>query len=105
MATPEVARVLTPGGTLGLLWNTRDLRVGWVARLATIIDRGDPAPNSYAAEPVVGAPFGRADHKSFEWCYALDETSLLDLVASRSFDHAIGRRSRGHARGGAGVIP
>ena len=36
-AVPEVARVLRPGGRLGLVWNTRDERLGWVRELGEII--------------------------------------------------------------------
>jgi ubiquinone/menaquinone biosynthesis C-methylase UbiE len=34
-AIPEVARVLRPGGRLGLVWNTRDERLGRVRALAS----------------------------------------------------------------------
>jgi SAM-dependent methyltransferase len=37
-ALDEIARVLVPGGALGLVWNTRDESVPWVARLSAIID-------------------------------------------------------------------
>src|SRR5579875_2254998 len=36
-AVPEVARVLAPGGRLGLVWNIRDERVDWVLRLSEIL--------------------------------------------------------------------
>ncbi|MFP5019423.1 class I SAM-dependent methyltransferase [Pseudonocardia phyllosphaerae] len=35
-ATPEIARVLRPGGVLACLWNGRDGDVGWVARVDEI---------------------------------------------------------------------
>src|SRR6185437_14170246 len=35
-AIPEVARVLRPGGRLGLVWNIRDERLGWVRELGQI---------------------------------------------------------------------
>ena len=36
-ATAEIARVLKPGGFLGLVWNVRDESVPWVARLTEIV--------------------------------------------------------------------
>jgi SAM-dependent methyltransferase len=36
-ALPSVARVLRPGGTLGLIWNLRDERVAWVERLTAVM--------------------------------------------------------------------
>lgn len=36
-ALAEIHRVLKPGGTLGLVWNMRDLTVPWVARVEAII--------------------------------------------------------------------
>jgi SAM-dependent methyltransferase len=49
-ALPEIARVLTPGGVLGGLWNVDDDRVGWVAELAAI-GKGGPTLSSWRATP------------------------------------------------------
>jgi len=37
-ALTEIRRVLIPGGVLGLIWNTRDTDVSWVAELGRITD-------------------------------------------------------------------
>lgn len=37
-ASAEIARVLRPGGTLGMVWNSRDETVGWVARFGATPD-------------------------------------------------------------------
>ena len=80
-AVPEVARVLAPGGRLGLLWNVRDDRADWVRRLDEIIGNRDGRSD---LEAVIGAPFGPARHESFAWTHRLGASTLLDLVASRS---------------------
>ncbi|SAK56973.1 biotin biosyntehsis-like protein [Caballeronia calidae] len=38
-ALDEIHRVLKPGGKLGLVWNLRDARVPWVAKLDAIVNR------------------------------------------------------------------
>ena len=38
----EFRRLLRPGGTLGLIWNLRDERVPWVARLSALTNAHDP---------------------------------------------------------------
>ena len=56
LAVPEVARVLAPGGRLGLLWNRRAEEEAWVAELSTIIgSRG--TPGSARHFPDIGPPF------------------------------------------------
>lgn len=83
-AVPEVARVLTTGGRLGLLWNIRDEREDWVRRLGEIMHRGDEqAMNS--SSPQVGPPFGAVERLDVPWTYRLTKAAVLDLVASRSY--------------------
>jgi SAM-dependent methyltransferase len=78
-AVPEVARILSPGGRLGLLWNVRDERSDWVRRLGEII--GSPERDRPAA---IGAPFGPVEQTEFEWAHPIGPPELLDMVASRS---------------------
>lgn len=82
-AVPEVARVLVPGGRLGLIWNTRDERVGWVAELGRLMDGGVSHMDS--ASPVVGPPFGPIERFDVEWSNTITRDGLIDLVASRSY--------------------
>ena len=82
-AVPEVARVLRPGGVLGLVWNSRDERVGWVAELGRIMAGG--VEHFDTANPPVGPPFLPIERRDFEWSYPLTPDALVDLVASRSY--------------------
>jgi SAM-dependent methyltransferase len=78
-AVPEVARVLSPGGRLGLIWNLRDERVDWVRRLGEII-----GSEQRDRQTTVGAPFGPVEIEHFEWRHRIGPEELVDLVASRS---------------------
>ncbi|MGB3234037.1 MAG: methyltransferase domain-containing protein [Mycobacterium sp.] len=80
-AIKEVARVLRPGGRLGLVWNTRDERMGWVKDLGQIIGRDDA--HSHTAD--LPAPFGDVERHQVEWTSYLTPQALTDLVASRSY--------------------
>ncbi len=80
-AVPEVARVLVPGGRLGLVWNVRDEREEWVRRLGRILHGNDDGRPS----PVVGPPFGPVERHDVGWRYRLDRDALIDLAASRSY--------------------
>ena len=80
-AVKEVSRVLRPGGRLGLVWNTRDERSGWVKDLGRIIGP-EHDPNS---EVALGEPFGDIKRHQVEWTSYLTPQALIDLVASRSY--------------------
>ena len=40
-AAAEFLRVVRPGGVIGLLWNVRDDRVGWMAAMSELVDGED----------------------------------------------------------------
>jgi len=82
-ASVEAARVLRHGGRLGLLWNSRDERVDWMAELGRIIEPGVAHMDS--ADPEVGRPFGPFEYTAFEWRNPMTPSQLIDLVASRSY--------------------
>jgi SAM-dependent methyltransferase len=81
-AIAEVARVLRPGGRLGLVWNTRDERLGWVKDLGRIIGHeNDP----FSEEVSLPGPFTDVARRHVEWTNYLTPQALIDLVASRSY--------------------
>jgi SAM-dependent methyltransferase len=85
-AVPEVARVLAPGGWLGMLWNFRDERYDVVAQLSTIMGSWESGDAGLARhEPEVGPPFGPLERHEVGWVYRVSPEALVDYVASRSY--------------------
>ncbi|MFI6983992.1 class I SAM-dependent methyltransferase [Embleya sp. NPDC050154] len=62
-AVPEAARVLRPGGRLGLVWNFRDVSVPWVAELDQILRDCAAAPTDDRQVEGVGALFGPVERQ------------------------------------------
>ncbi|MEO8815764.1 MAG: class I SAM-dependent methyltransferase [Mycobacterium sp.] len=83
-AVPELLRVLRPGGRLGLVWNTRDERLGWVKELGRIIGRED-ARDVVDAGVTLPEPFTGIESHQLDWTSYLTPQALIDLVASRSY--------------------
>jgi ubiquinone/menaquinone biosynthesis C-methylase UbiE len=101
-ALPQVARVLKPGGTLGLIWNIRDEREPWVERL-TVAMYGSEAESfvessvrqlqaedtslapGFGSAHIERGPFGEIESSVFDWKREFDRAGLLDLVRSRSY--------------------
>jgi SAM-dependent methyltransferase len=93
-ALTEIHRVLKPGGRLGLIWNMRDERVGWVAELGRIANRyeGD-APRYYTGNwrkvfPFPG--FGPLQEQHFSHQHTgTTEDVIINRVKSISFIAAL----------------
>ena len=82
VALAEIARILRPDGTLGLVWNLRDDAEGWMARLSELIgsevdaDLGGAIADSGLFSPVESATFAMTQ--------PIDKGALLASVLSRS---------------------
>ena len=85
----EAARVLRPGGVLGLVWNTRESSGRWGAELDRLLvpagSPGSPVTGPGDAAPPVAAPFRLERGPEVAWTQHLDAAGLVDLVASRSY--------------------
>ncbi len=86
-AAAEVARVLRPGGVLGLAWNSRDTSVGWVAELdALLTDAERRTVAGIGGEwPRVPAPLTGGETARFTSVLELDgPDALADLASTES---------------------
>lgn len=84
-ASSEAARVLVPGGVLGLVWNVRDSRVPWVHELGEIM-RGSAAEEAIERDAVrVAAPFDGLERFETEWTRPLAPERIVQMAASRSY--------------------
>jgi ubiquinone/menaquinone biosynthesis C-methylase UbiE len=85
-AVVEIARVLHPAGRVALVWNTRDDREPWVAKLSDAIMGRESIRDGDAAEPLATSGlFEPVERATFSYVQRLDRATLLDLVLSRSY--------------------
>jgi SAM-dependent methyltransferase len=93
-ALPEIARVLRPGGRLALVWNSRDDRDPWMAKLSALI--GNETVQETDVYPFFEGSdlFGPVESAEFEHEQRLDRATLLDLVLSRSYCAKLGPADR-----------
>ena len=76
-ALDEITRLLRPGGWLALIWNTRDVRVPWLAEINALMDRlaGD-------------APRFRSTDRA--WRALIDaHPDLEDVIHEATFDNPV----------------
>lgn len=83
-AVPEAARVLRPGGSLGLIWNDRDENVPWIQALSALLHEYGTSPDA-DYEPVVGPPFGPLHTAELAWTHDVPVASVIDMIISRSY--------------------
>ena len=84
-ALAEIARVLKPGGTLGLMWNVMDDAVPWVREMGQLFGAEDLVSHLDGEPPFTGhSDLSDPTHDEFEYTQTLDTDLLVDLVATRS---------------------
>lgn len=89
-ALAEVARVVRPGGGLGMVWNDRDDSVPWVAELSALIRWDDRPVRAYyeidwAAAVGQTGDFGPLRRRRFGLDQSLGVDALVDRVLSTSY--------------------
>lgn len=83
-ASVEIGRVVRPGGTLGLIWNTRDNRVDWVRRLTRVMSASAAEELIDDGGPTVTEPFGPIESERWEWVRPMTRAQLHRMASSRS---------------------
>jgi SAM-dependent methyltransferase len=88
-ALAEIARILRPGGTLGLVWNYRDESVPWVRQLSNLLAAAERLEAHQAEELISMLEWSRLftppEYAGFRLWQKLDRDGLVHLVASRSY--------------------
>ncbi len=85
VASAEAARVLQPGGVLGLVWNVRDESVAWVAALGAAMGASAAESLISADEVRVAPPFGELAERTWRWEHTMTGEEIHAMVRSRSY--------------------
>jgi SAM-dependent methyltransferase len=93
-ASTEVARVLGPGGVLGLVWNLRDENVDWVRRMTEVMTPSNAELMLAQGTPPVGPPFGGYEHRRWTWSRPMTRETLFAMARSRSYSATVDDATR-----------
>lgn len=78
----EAARILAPGGVLGIVWNQMDVSIPWVHRLTRIMRSGDV--HRHDRPPTPGGGFGPMRLTQVAWEDVMTPEQVLTLGTTRS---------------------
>ena len=95
-ALPEIARVLRPGGVLGVVWNVRNESVAWMAEFGRIVDGGDGTTDLPDDDEDFGTLFGPVERREFHYMNTLSARGLVELAASRSYTLTLPEEEQRH---------
>ena len=84
-ARDEFARVLRPGGVVGILWNHRDDRVAWMADLRPLVGGVDWQLDGDSSGPDLEALFPGVESEEFPHALSVSPDQLVGLVGTFSF--------------------
>jgi SAM-dependent methyltransferase len=91
-AVPEIARVLRPGGALGVIWVSRDTRVDWVAEFNGLIRAADRTPDGPRSDRPrrrdvsfpPGSPMSPVQEHTVEYSLPMTKDDLFGLLGTYS---------------------
>jgi len=84
-AAAEVARVLRPGGTLGIVWNDRDEDVPWVGAYGALLHEAAGPQLARGTHPTPGPAFTDVLRTDVRWDHVLTPEDLVRLAGTRSY--------------------
>jgi SAM-dependent methyltransferase len=94
LAVPEIARVLRPGGRLGVIWTSRNRDEDWVAELDLLRPGGEARGTADGVRAYLdrhhtvtlpdGAAFGAAESASFRFSRTMPVGDVIDWLATSS---------------------
>jgi len=95
-ASAEAARVLRPGGRLGLVWNLRDERSPWVRDLGAAMRADGDHFRGEVEDPAMGDAFEAVERHFAEWVRRTTKDEIVADVRSRSYFPLLSPDERAH---------